>query len=74
MSMASEKIIDYQGYEWHQPMSGGKAGSGHNKTSSIQVRDGQMVVKNVRYKMGDKDSLLKAMDKVKAWCDKNPIK
>ena len=33
------KIADYQGYEIHVPTSGGKAGKGHQKTSSIQVHE-----------------------------------
>lgn len=43
-----------EGYELHQPMTGGKAGKGHNVTTTIQVRKHGSIVYQRRYKVGDK--------------------
>jgi hypothetical protein len=57
-------------YDIYCPISGGKAGAGLNRTSSIQVRQGNLIVKQFRY-VCDSDvnydrALKKAHDYVKA--------
>lgn len=51
------------------PESGGKAGKGRNKTSTVQVRKResmrQTLVKGFRYKRGDPDSYSSAKSKAK---------
>lgn len=47
------KIESCYGYELHQPTSGGKAGKGNAKTSTIQVRRHSLVIKQFRYKVGN---------------------
>lgn len=59
------KLGELNGYEFHQPTSGGKAGKGCNKTSTIQVRLNNCVKKQVTYKVGDTASMMKAMQKAK---------
>lgn len=49
----------------YMPTSGGKAGTGHNRTSTIQVRRDNMVVKQIRFNMAD--GALEAVRKAKAW-------
>ena len=44
--------------------SGGKAGKGYNKTSTIQViYEGMLAVKQIRYKVGDHESKMAAIKK-----------
>lgn len=38
-------------YYLHHPKSGGKAGKGRNKTSTVQVRKDNMIVKQFRYSL-----------------------
>jgi hypothetical protein len=45
------KLAELYGYELHLPMSGGKAGKGYQKTSSIQVRRNNVIVKQFRFKV-----------------------
>lgn len=58
-----KRIEDYVLY---RPESGGKAGKGHNKTSSIQVRQGDRMVRQYRFKVNDYESCLKAIEKAEA--------
>jgi hypothetical protein len=53
------------GYEFHVPESGGKAGKGCNKTSSIQVRKGGVIEKNIRFTLADPASCTAAIEKAK---------
>jgi hypothetical protein len=41
------------GCELHIPTSGGKAGKGHNKTGSVQVRKGGQILKQFRFRVDD---------------------
>lgn len=47
-------------YQSHIPHTGGKAGLGKNVTSSIQLREGNQIVKQFRFKTADPDSFKKA--------------
>lgn len=53
-------LIDSRGKNYSVRLarsSGGKAGKGNNKTSTIQVwYEGYLVVKQIRYNVGDKES------------------
>ncbi len=66
--------MDYKGYVIRQADSaGGKAGRGHNKTSTIQVRepmpDGYLLKKSFRWRVADRNSLNKAIEKAKKYVD-----
>lgn len=54
-------------YEFHVPNSGGKAGKGHNVTGSVQVRQGQMIVKQFRFKVADRESGRRATRRALQW-------
>lgn len=45
-------IGEYRGYVICMPTSGGKAGKGCNKTTSLQIRNGNVIVKQFRFKVG----------------------
>ena len=47
------------------PTSGGKAGKGNAKTSTVQVVDGNFLVKQFRFVVADPESKQRAMQK--AW-------
>ena len=47
------KLAELNGYEVHLPTSGGKAGKGCQKTSSIQVRRNNLIVKQFRFVISD---------------------
>jgi hypothetical protein len=53
------------GMELHLPTSGGKAGRGHNATSTFQIRRGAQIVKQIRFTAGDAASRKAAYEKVK---------
>ena len=55
------------GFEFHVPTSGGKAGYGCNKTSTVQVRKGGYLLKQFRFEMASRDSRLAAMRKARAY-------
>lgn len=46
------EIGEYRGYTLYVPTSGGKAGKGNNKTGSLQIRNGNFIVKQIRFKVG----------------------
>lgn len=48
--------------------TGGKAGKGHNKTSTVQVLYCSMLIKQVRYKIGESGSRREAWAKALACC------
>lgn len=59
----------YRGYDLYQPTSGGKAGKGHAKTSSIQVRLDNRLLTQFRYKVGDGLSQATAWKSAKQYAD-----
>jgi len=58
-------IAEMNGYEFHLPTSGGKAGKGHQKTSTIQVRKANCIVKQFRFYVDDTESMKVAVGKAK---------
>lgn len=66
------KIANLQHYEIHLPTSGGKAGRGYAKTSTLQVRFDSCIVKQFRFVIGDARSRKLATKKVKQWVRENP--
>lgn len=50
--------------------SGGKAGKGHNKTSTVQVFRGSCIVKSFRFNMNDRESLKAAMTNAATYVSK----
>ncbi len=70
-------IATINGYSVHLPESGGKAGRGHNLTSSLQVfRDGtagsRSIAKQFRFTLHDQNSRTKAIRACKAWINSQP--
>jgi hypothetical protein len=65
-------IAKYQGFELHQPTSGGKAGTDRNVTTSVQVRRDNMIVKQIRCP-NDSHALQHAYGKAYTWCDAQAI-
>ena len=61
------KIGELNGCEFHVPTSGGKAGRGCNRTSTIQVRRGRSILKQFRFAVSDSDSRIKAIRKARAF-------
>lgn len=61
--------MNYKGYKIYQPVSGGKAGKGKNETTSFQVRHDNIILKNIGYKVGDKKSYDRALEKAKSFID-----
>lgn len=59
------KIAEIGSYEVHLPTSGGKAGRGCNKTSTLQVRYGGVVLKQFRFTVADFESRKAATRKAK---------
>lgn len=66
------KLCDYQGYEIHIPTSGGKAGTGKNETSTIQIRLGNCIAKAIRFSMINPEQRSRAIQKAKDWIAHNP--
>jgi hypothetical protein len=65
------KLCDMGDYEIHVPTSGGKAGKGHNATSTIQVRRNSLIVKSVRFSLADASERSKAIQKAMDWIGGN---
>ena len=61
------KFGELNGFEFHLPTSGGKAGKGCNATSTIQLRKGCILVKQFRFRVDDPASRKAAMGKAKAY-------
>lgn len=59
----------YRGLTIRTPTSGGKAGYGCNKTSTVQVIHCNQLEKQIRFIVGDKESLRKATLKAMRWID-----
>lgn len=68
------KIADYKGYEVHVPTSGGKAGTGCNQTSTVQVRLGCNIVKQFRFTVDSPDSRKTALRKARDFINKDSTK
>jgi hypothetical protein len=60
-------ITTINGYEFHLPTSGGKAGKGNQKTSTIQVWKDNQIVKQFRFTINDNESRKAAVAKAKAF-------
>lgn len=67
--------MKYKGYDIVTAnQRGGKAGRGHNKTTTLQVReptsgDGYLLKKQIRYRVGDGHGYGGALHKAKLWVD-----
>jgi hypothetical protein len=62
------KIGELNGFEFFLPTSGGKAGKGCNRTSTIQIRKhGTFILKQFRFIVSDAGSRAKAMAKAKRY-------
>lgn len=61
------KVGELNGFTFHVPTSGGKAGFGFNVTSTIQVHKGGCIVKQFRFKVDDDQSKSTAIAKAKAF-------
>lgn len=60
----------YKGYIIKNAKStGGKAGKGHNKTSTIQVMKDNMLIKHFRFLVGNSYSEWKAKEDAKQYID-----
>jgi hypothetical protein len=59
----AKKVGQSNGFDFYIPTSGGKAGAGNNVTSTIQIRQGSQVVKQIRFKLDDPDSRKRAMQR-----------
>lgn len=59
-------------YTIHWPSTGGKAGKGRNRTSSVQVRDknSNCIVKQFRFIVGNRKSWTVAINKALQFIDK----
>lgn len=63
--------LHYKGFVIkHARPSGGKAGKGRNKTTSIQVFKSNMVRKSISYKKNDDNEYQLAVLKARDWIDK----
>jgi hypothetical protein len=60
-------IHEINGYEFHLPTSGGKAGKGQQKTSTIQVRKDNVIVRQFRFDVDSVESRRVAVRKAKAF-------
>jgi hypothetical protein len=61
------KIGELNGFEFHVPDSGGKAGKYKNKTGSVQVRLNNCVKKNIRFSVDSPASKDRAIEKAKQY-------
>lgn len=65
------KVGELNGNEFHIPTSGGKAGKGKAITGSIQVRRGNRIVKQFRFRWMEKASRSAAIAKAKSFAQEN---
>lgn len=63
------KLADYRGYEITLPMSGGKAGKGKQKTSSIQVRVNGFLIHQTRFRVDNPAARKSALERAKLFLD-----
>lgn len=61
----------YRDFHFCLPESGGKAGKGCNKTSTVQVFDptNGFLVKQIRFSMSEQGAVANAVRKGKKWVD-----
>lgn len=64
------KITDHLGYEIHLPTSGGKAGTGYNVTTNIQVRHESAIVKQFKFRTANADARKQALHKARQWIER----
>jgi len=67
------KVTDYKGYEVYMPTSGGKAGKGCNKTSTLQLRKNNCIVAQARFTVDDLASRARAIAKLKKAADDREV-
>lgn len=67
------RIAAFNGYELHIPDTGGKAGKGCNLTGSVQIRQGNLIVRNIRYKRTVAGDQGRALDRARKWCEEHPV-
>ena len=68
------RFAKINGFELHQTTSGGKAGVGNNRTSTIQVRCNGFLKKQFRFTVADSNSKKAAYDKAVKFCITNTAK
>lgn len=61
------KVGEMNGFEFHVPTSGGKAGKGRHTTSTIQIRRGNQIVKQIRFTLSSPESRTAAVLKAKEY-------
>ena len=62
--------MNYKGYEIRQArLSGGKAGKGYNRTSTMQVYGGNHIIKQIRFLVGKPYEITQAVGKAKLFID-----
>lgn len=66
--------INYKGYVILTPTSGGKAGTGRNKTSNVQVRKNNVIVKQFRFTVLNAATSVKALSKARKFVDEQQAK
>jgi hypothetical protein len=71
--------MKYKGYDIVLSSGGGKAGKGFNKTATVQVHEpfnaeSYLLRKQIRYTVGDRASLEKAMQKARTFVDELVVK
>jgi len=66
-------MLTHRGYCLRVPMSGGKAGKGHNKTGTVQVLrldpDYMTLLKSFRFLVASQESRLKVYASARSWID-----
>jgi hypothetical protein len=65
------RIAEINGFEIHVPTSGGKAGKGNAKTSTIQIRKDNVIVKQFRFVVADIGSKNRAIGAAKKFIGEN---
>lgn len=68
------KVADLaHGYTLHLPTSGGKAGKGHNVTSTLQIRRAGVIEKQIRFVVADRESRKRAYAKVREFVNRQSL-
>lgn len=66
-SSPASLLMEVDGIRIYEPTSGGKAGKGQNKTSTIQVHMHNRIAAAFRFDVSDHASRDRAIEKAKAW-------
>lgn len=65
--------MKYKGYTiCNARPTGGKAGKGCNKTSTVQIFKDNMLMKAFRFRVGEVESYVVAKNRAKEWVDAQP--